>query len=321
MAKLGSNMQGVLLALGAMALYATHDVMIKLLGAHYAPFQTLFFAVLFSFPMVTIVLMHDTTLGNLRPKHPWWVLIRTVSSTITGFCAFYAFSNLPLAETYSILFMTPLLITVLSIPLLGETVRLRRWAAVVAGLIGVIVVLQPGQAHLGLGHLAALMAALFSSLANVIVRKIGNEERSTVLLLYPMMSNFLVMGALLGFVYQPMPGAHIGGFAAMAVLGTVAGLLFISAYKRAEAAIVAPMQYSQILWATFYGYVIFGETLRWNVVAGAGIIIASGLYIVFREGRGKASENTPVLSSMDMARDKGTRPAAGLLAKLRAAAR
>jgi drug/metabolite transporter (DMT)-like permease len=315
-----SNVQGALYALAAMFIYATHDVFIKFLGAHYAPFQTLFFAVLFSFPMVTFVLMQDTTVANLRPKHPWWVLIRTLSSTLVGFSAFYAFSNLPLAETYSILFITPLLITVLSIPILGETVRLRRWAAVIVGLIGVIIVLQPGQSDLGLGHLAALTAATFSSLANVIVRKIGQDERSAVLMLYPMVSNFLVMGAILGFahsIYVPMPIEHIGAFAAMALLGTVAGLLFIASYKRAEAAVVAPMQYSQILWATLYGYLFFGESVESNVVVGAGIIILSGLYIVFRESRSKNSANTPVLSSMDLARDKGTRPNAGVWAKLR----
>lgn len=316
-----SNLQGALLALAAMGLYATHDVFIKFLGGYYSSFQTLFFAVLFSFPVVSIVIMHDTTVANLRPVHPWWVLIRTVSSTINGFSAFYAFSNLPLAETYSILFITPLLITVLSIPLLGERVRVRRWAAVIVGLAGVMVVLQPGTSELSLGHLAALAAAVFSALANVIVRKIGHDERSAVLLLYPMVSNFILMGALLAFVYKPMPIGHIGSFAAMAVLGTCAGLLFIAAFKRAEAGVVAPMQYSQILWATFYGYVFFDETLKPNVLIGAAIIIASGLYILFREGRGKASANTPVLSSMDMARDKGTRPSSNIWARLRTGAR
>ena len=315
------NVSGALLGVLAMAIYATHDTFIKFLGGYYAPFQTLFFAVLFSFPVVTMVMLHDTTIGNLRPKHPWWVLIRTVSGTINGFCAFYAFSTLPLAEVYSILFITPLLITVLSIPLLGETVRLRRWAAVIVGLIGVMIVLQPGRAHLGLGHLAALTAAVMSSLANTIVRKIGQDERSAVLMLYPMTCNFLVMGALLPFVYREMPILHIGSFALMAVLGTTAGLIFIASYRRAEAAVVAPMQYSQIIWATIYGYLFFGETLKPNVLIGAGIIILSGLYIVFREGRSSVSANTPVTSSMDMGRDKGMRPQPGLLARRLTAAR
>jgi drug/metabolite transporter (DMT)-like permease len=312
-----SNVQGAGLALLAMAIFATHDVFIKWLGGFYAPFQTLFFAVVFSFPWVTVVLLQDATMDNLRPRHPWWVLLRTLSSTLVGFCAFYAFSVLPLAETYSILFMTPLLVTVLSIPLLGEKVRIHRWAAVVAGLIGVMIVLQPGEASLGLGHLAALMAALFSSLAAVIVRKIGPDERSTVLLVYPMMSNFLCMGAILAVMsshYRPMPVSHLGGFASIGILGTIAGLLLIVAYKKGEAAIVAPMQYSQIIWASIYGYFFFDETLSLNVLVGALVIIGSGLYIVFRESL--ASENTPVTSTMDMGRDRGIRPNFGLLAKL-----
>jgi len=317
----GSNVQGALLALAAMGLYATHDVFVKLLGGFYSPFQTLFFAVLFSFPLVMIVIMHDPTAANLRPVHPWWVLIRTAASSITGFLGFYAFSVLPLAETYSILFISPLLITVLAIPILGETVRLRRWAAVMVGLIGVVIVLQPGRSTLGLGHLAALGAAATSSLSNVVVRKIGHEERSAVLMLYPMMANFLVMGAFLGFVYEPMPVMHIGGFAAMAVLGTVGGLLFIAAFKQAEAGVVAPMQYSQIIWAALYGYIFFDETLAPNVFIGASVIILSGLYILFREGRGDASVNRPVLSSMDMGPDKGTRPATGIRARMWGAAR
>lgn len=312
-----SNVQAAALALLAMGLYATHDVFVKILGGDFAPFQTVFFAVLFSFPLVTMVMMHDVTVGNLRPHHPWWVALRSVMTTVTGFCAFYAFSVLPLAETYSILFMTPLLITVLAIPLLGEKVRLRRGLAVVVGLVGVMIVLRPGSAELGTGHLAALVAAFSSSLSNIIVRKIGNEERSAVLMLYPMMSNFVVMGCMLWFYYLPMERTHIAGFAVMAVLGTIGGLCFIAAFRKGEAAIVAPMQYSQILWATFYGYVFFGESLEMNVVIGATVIILSGLYIVFREGRSDASENKPVLSTMDMARDRGTRPSAGVVAQLR----
>ena len=171
---------------------------------------------------------------------------------------------------------------------------------------------------LGLGHLAALMAATFSSLANVIVRKIGNEERSTVLLLYPMMSNFLVMGALLGFVYQPMPGAHVGGFAAMAVLGTVAGLLFIAAYKRgrggdrgADAVFADPL----------------GDLLRlrhlWRDAAPEHhhrrrrSSSPRASTSCSARAAGRRPENTPVLSSMDMARDRGVRPTPSVWARLR----
>ncbi len=288
-------MKGALFGLMAFALYASHDVIIKLLGASYSPFQIIFFASLFSFPLVTFMLIRDATMGNLRPVHPWWIALRTFCSVVASSCAFYAFSALPLAQTYAILFAMPLIITVLSIPILKERVGGHRWAAVAVGLAGVLVVLQPGAQALTLGHTAALAAALFSGTAAIIIRKIGREERPVVVLLYPLAANFVVMAVLLPLVYKPMPLLHLGGLGALSVLGFVAGLLLIAAYRHSEAAIVAPMQYSQIIWASLFGALLFGDQLDRMTMIGTGIIIASGLYIVFRESRGGRSKNTPVL--------------------------
>ena len=306
------NARGALIALAAFLIFATHDVVIKILGGSYSAFQIVFFSVLLSFPLATVMLVRDSTPGNLRPMHPWWLAARTFAVVVTGVSAFYAFSVLPLAETYAILFASPLLITILAIPVLGETVRIRRWVAVVVGLIGVMVVLQPGQTELTLGHLAALVAAVGGSVASIIVRKIGAIERPVVLLLYPMLANFVVMALALPFVYQPMPIEHIGLLAVIAVFAWIASRLIIAAYASGEAAIIAPMQYSQIIWATVYGYLFFGETLSQSTVIGAGIIIASGLYIVLRESRTGASENTPVLRTRSRS-EIGTSPRISLL--------
>ena len=116
----------------------------------------MFFANLFGFPIVTLMLMRDPVDGNLRPRHPWWTLLRTGSAVISTTLVFYAFSVLPMAQTYALIFAAPLLITMLAIPILGETVGWRRQAAVVVGLIGVIVVLRPGDDRPHAGHLAAL---------------------------------------------------------------------------------------------------------------------------------------------------------------------
>ena len=213
----------------------------------------------------------------------------------TAISAFYAFTVLPLAQVYAILFAAPLLITILSIPILGERVRLRRWIAVLVGLGGVLVVLRPGAEPLTLGHLAALIAAIGGALASIIVRKIGKDERSVALLIFPMMTNFVVMGAVLPFVYVPMEPMHMGGVAVMSIMALIASALVIEGYKAGEAVIVAPMQYSQIIWASLFGFTIFGEQMDAMTLLGAVIIIGSGIYIVLREGRGNASENTPVL--------------------------
>lgn len=309
------NARGALIALLAFAIYATHDIAIKILGATYSPIQIVFFSVLLSFPLATVMLMRDNTAGTLIPRHPWWMALRTVAAVATGVSAFYAFSVLPLAQVYAILFAAPLMITVLAIPVLGEKVRLRRWAAVLVGLFGVLVVLRPGSTDLTLGHVAALVAALGGSIASIVVRKIGADERPVVMLLYPMMTNFVVMAGLLPLVYVPMPIEHLGLLGVVAVFAWIASRMIITAYQTGEAAIIAPMQYSQIIWATAYGAFFFGESIDMTTAVGAGIIIVSGMYIVLRESRAGASENTPVLRTRSRG-ETGTTPRISLFMRV-----
>lgn len=310
-----TTLQGVLVGLLAFALYASHDAAIKSLGGTYSPFQIVFFVVLLSFPMVTLMLVSDTKAENLRPRDPFWAAVRTAAVVIGGFCAFYAFAVLPLAETYAILFASPLIITVLSVPLLGEVVRVHRWLAVLVGLIGVLVVLRPGSAELGLGHLAALVSAFGSALAAVVMRKIGARERREVLLLYPLLANFGLMLCILPFVYVPMPLADLGLVLLIALLAVTAMSLMIRAYTLADAAMVAPMQYSQIIWATLFGWLFFGETSDVLTFVGAGIIIASGGYIVLREAGGGTSEHRPVLNNLSRRPEMGGMPRLSLIAR------
>lgn len=311
-----SNLRAALYALLAFALYATHDVVVKFLGAIYSPFQIIFYSVLLGFPLVTVMLMSDRTDGNLRPKHPWWTALRTATAVVTGISAFFAFTLLPLAQTYAILFAMPLLITLLAIPILGERVGLRRGLAVLVGLAGVMIVLRPGNAELGWGHAAGLLAAVTGAFTSIIVRKIGQDERSAVLMLYPMVANFVVMACIVPFVYVPMPVAHLGLLGVMAGLGFIATWLVIAAYRSGEAVIVAPMQYSQIIWAAIYGALLFDEQSDLYTIVGTTVIIASGIYIVLREDKGSVSENRPVLSNRSRA-ETGTMPRIGLLLQRR----
>ncbi len=303
-----SAFQGMVFGLVAFAAYATHDAAIKELGERYSPFQIVFFVVLFSFPIVTLMLVSDKTAANLRPRLPMLTTVRTVAVVIGGFCAFYAFSVLPLAETYAILFAAPILITILSVPILGEVVRMHRWFAVVVGLIGVLVVLRPGSADLGLGHLAAFVSAFGTALTAVVMRKLGGRERREVLLLYPLLANFVVMLSILPFVYVPMPFADLALLLGVSLLAVIAMTLMIRAYTLADAALVAPMQYSQIIWAALFGWVFFDETSDFLTFLGAGIIIASGLYIVLREAGAAGSLNKPVLRALSRRPEMGGAP-------------
>ena len=116
-----------------------------------------------------------------------------------------------------------------------------------------------------------------------------------MLMLYPMMTNVVLMGAILPFVYRPVPVEHMGLFALVAILGYGGGLCLIAAYRHGDAATVAPIQYSQIIWGAGLGLLFFAEVPDFMTGLGAAVIIASGIYVVIRESLGGRSENTPVL--------------------------
>lgn len=297
--------RGVGLAILGFALFSGHDAIIKTLGSAYAPFQVILFSTLFAFVPVSMSIVSDRAVDTFRPRHPWLILIRTLCMLIGGAGGFYAFSVLPMTEVYALLFAAPLLVTVLAVPFLGEVIRLRRGLAVVVGFIGVMVVLRPGSAEFTLGHLAALGAATASAFSNIIVRKISGEERSAVMILIPMIFTIIVMGALMPWVYVPVQGLDLGAFAAIGVIGVIAQSLIIAAYRAAPAVLIAPLQYSQILWAVAFGALFFNELPDIWVGVGAGIIIASGVFIVWRESRSNVSAQAPVSGAANPRPDSG----------------
>lgn len=294
----GSNPvpRGALFGLASFASFSTHDLVVKWLGETYPPTQILFFSILFGFPLLALMLISQKDAGSLRPRRPGWTALRAVSGAITAAAAFYAFSKLPMAEVYALVFAQPMLITLLAIPLLGETVGWRRRLAIAVGLVGVLIVLRPGPSGLSLAHAAAGLAAVTGALTAVIVRKIGREENNAVLLVYPMLTNFVLMGTTLAFFYKPMPVSALGANAAVAALGFVGMSLMILAYRNGTATTVAPMQYSQMIWAILFGALFFNEFPDWPTLLGVSVIILSGIAILWRESDPGVSENQPVLN-------------------------
>lgn len=312
---LGQNGKGASIALLAMAVYATHDAVIKTLGHEYPSHQILFFSQLLAFPLISVLLLARRSEASLWPTRPGWVAFRSGCVVMSGICGFYAFSHLPMTQVYAILFATPLLVTVLSIPILGEKVGIHRWGAVIVGLTGVMIVLRPGQASLEFGHLAAMGGAISSAFGSVIVRKLGRSERAVVLMLWPMLGNFVVTGSMLSIAYKPMALDDMALAGMISLLGLIGGFMVIRAYRTGEAAVVAPMQYSQIIWATLFGWFLFNESLDMPTFIGASVIIASGMYIVWREGSGGNSENRPVIEAR-MRPETVTSPKSTLLQRL-----
>jgi len=283
--RLSPNATGALMGLVSFALFAGHDALIKGLAGRYSAIQISFTIACFSFPLLIGMLATDRTVGTLLPVNRYWVILRGITGTFGAVTAFYAFRLLPFAEVYVLLFATPLLVTVLAVPLLGEKVGLRRALAVITGLIGVLIVLRPGTSGFSMGHIAALAAALCGATSAIITRRVGRQERPAVFVIYVTMTNFTLMGMALPLVYVPMTGPDLAIMALVALLAFTGMQFMIQSYRRAEAGVVAPMQYSQMVWAIFYGAMFFDETPDAVTLIGAAIVSASGLYIVLREAR------------------------------------
>ena len=290
-------LKGVGLELIGFAIFALHDALIK--SVQEVPvFQKVFFVVLFSFVPFTLFLAFDRTERTLRPRLPGLVALRCLFTVVGLLCVFHAFGTLPLAEVYSLLFAAPILITLLAIPILGERIRFIRWFAIILGMAGVLVVLRPGSTSLSWDHMAGLGAAMCVACTSIVTRKIGSREHSVTLIIYPMLTNVLVTGVATMFVYEPIAGRALLLLGAVGILSVLGQTLMIKAYRQCEAQFVAPMQYSQMLWALLYGVLVFHEEIDQTVMMGSAVIVCSGLLFIWREL--VASVRQPVLRTRNV---------------------
>ena len=290
-------LKGVGLGLVGFAVFSLHDAIIKsIIGV--PVFQVAFFAILFSFVPFTLFLAFDSTERTMRPRLPGLIALRCLFNVVGLLSVFYAFGKLPLSEVYSLLFSAPILITLLAIPILGERIRAIRWFAIVLGLIGVLIVLRPGSDSFTLDHLAAVTAAACVACNSIVTRKIGSREHSLTLIMYPMLTSVAITGLATAFVYVPMAGEVLLKLCFIGVLSVIGQTLMIQAYRSSEAQFVAPMQYSQMLWALIYGALIFNEAPDRTVLLGSAVIVCSGLLFVWREL--VASVKQPVLRNRNV---------------------
>lgn len=285
---------GPLLALAGFAVFSTHDALLKSLS-EYSVFQTIFFAMLFGYVPFSLAQVVNSNSGSLKAVNLKLVLLRSLLMVGSLCSAFLAFSMLPMVQVYVLIFMAPIIISILSIYFLGEKVHMFRWFAILLGLLGVIVVLRPSVETLTAGHLFGLIAAASSGGAAIIGRKVGSSENASTLILYPLLCSILVTGSVLPFVYKPMEIQDLSVMFLIGVFGQIGQLLVLLAYRSANAAFIAPMQYSQMIWAVIFGYLFFNESVdRW-VIIGSLITISSGVLIVWREAT--ASKIRPNLNT------------------------
>jgi drug/metabolite transporter (DMT)-like permease len=273
------------IGLGALAfgLFSLMDALVKWLSAGYPVPQILVCNALFALVPVGAMVVRRGGLPQLRTRRLGLHLVRGLLGTTGGFLAFFAFSRLPLADAYAIIFATPLLITALSVPILGEAVGWRRWSAVLVGFVGVLVMLRPGMAPISLGSLAALGAACASACAILLVRKLSVTETTTSIAFYSNVTAVVLTGIAFSPTFVVPRLLDLTLMAASGLIGGTALLVLIAAYRRSPAALVAPFQYSQMLWAILLGALVWSDFPEPLMLLGTSIVAASGLFILYRE--------------------------------------
>lgn len=278
---LSDTAKGMIFSALGFSLFAVGDAIFKYLSASYDVLDLVFFFGLFA--LLTYIVTSKKLGGfkrTFQTKNKKLHALRSILIATQVLTAFYAFSQLPLATVYALIFVAPILTSLLAIVILKEQVSRPQWLAIAIGFIGVLVILRPGLIPLDWATIAAITAAIVVSSANIIVRFLDNRETSLSLALYP---QILILTMMLPFVIIDFRMPALSDLIWMIAGGllSASGMLgLIKGFSKAAAAKAAPFHYIQMLWGVGLGYVIFGDIPDLWTGIGALIIIASGFWLI-----------------------------------------
>jgi|SRR5579859_961826 drug/metabolite transporter (DMT)-like permease len=274
--------RGIASMLLAVAIFSCMDALIKWLSAGYPTIEIVFFRSSFAFlPLFPALLSGGR--AALRTRRPLTQAGRAGIGLVSMFGFFYCFRLMPLADVFGIAFSAPIFVTALSVPMLGEKVGIRRWSAVVVGFVGVLVMLRPDTGVFASASWIALFATMLYALGQIFVRDLTKTETTTCIVFYVTLTTTAVSAAALPFVWVTPGPADAVLLAAVGILGGVAQLAFTRAFRLAPAAVISPFDYTGLLYAGVIGYYLWGDVPTAMFLVGAAIVMASGLYILYRE--------------------------------------
>ncbi len=274
---------GIVMMLVGIAAFAVMDATIKWLTADYSVAQVVALRRWFGLPLLCLFALRGGGLQQLRTRRPLVHLSRYLLVLGLSFCFFWALSQMKLVDAIAISFAAPIFITALSVPVLREMVGLHRWIAVAAGFAGVLIMLRPGPGVFQWAALVALAAVLCYALLMITTRAFKSTESAAALVLYPQLGISLTGIVLAPFFWITPQPLDLGLFALAGVFGSVGIMCITHAFRFAPAAVVSPFEYSALIWATLLGYLVWGELPDRVTLIGASIVVASGLYIIYRE--------------------------------------
>jgi len=276
---------GIASIIVGMAAMSVMDACAKWLGTGYPLAELVFFRNLFALAPILWVVWRA---GGRRTLRPVWHLGHVLRATfgLTAIFSFFAgLRYLPLAEAISIAFAAPLMVTALSVPILGERVGARRWAAVIVGFVGVLIMTRPGADAFRPEALLILGAALSYALVMLLTRRLARSDTTSAIVFHSTVLSLVASGLLLPFGWRTPVGWDLAIFVLMGAVGGAGTFFMTLAYRHAPAAVVAPFDYTALIWGTLIGWLVWRELPDTTVWAGVLVVIASGLYILHRETR------------------------------------
>ncbi|MDX1442508.1 MAG: DMT family transporter [Gammaproteobacteria bacterium] len=281
-----SHLPGIAMMCGATFTFALMDACMKQLAEHYPPLQVAFLRGIAALPFVFAWVGYRERRYRVLLEVRWaWHVARGALAVLLLGSFIYSLSRMPMSEAYSLFFVAPLLITALSAPLLGEHVSAAKWIAIIVGFGGVLIALQPGADTDVLGAIGALVGATCYALNAISTRILGRTDSTAAMAFW--FTAFLAIGAgLLALPgWKPLQLGDAWWIVGVGLTGAIAQLLLTSAFRIAPAALLAPFEYTALLWGTLLDIALWQVLPSGVVLAGAGVIVASGLFLLRAEKR------------------------------------
>jgi drug/metabolite transporter (DMT)-like permease len=283
--------RGALLMLGATALFTIMSALIKGLSDNIHFIETMFFRSAFALPVMLVIAARGRDWGLLRTRRFPAHMVRAFTGTMAQGCSFYALTVLPLAEQTALTYTTPLFVTLLSIPFLGEKVGIHRWSAVLLGFGGILVIALGEGAFQGsapdrvvaIGMAVAVAQGVWSAMTTLLVRSLSATESSATIVLWQSLLMTAFTLAALPFFWTTPTLLELVLLVLVGLIGGVAQIMLTEAYASAQVSALGPYSYTSILWSVAIGWVVFSDAPGWSTLVGAALIVASGLYILHRE--------------------------------------
>lgn len=288
-----STLTGITLKIFSVAVFVGMSTCIKAAGTVPAG-QIVFFRSFFAiFPIIAFLAFKGKLGTAFSTKRP----LNHIARGVVGVCAmglgFFALTRLPLPEAITLNYAQPLLVVVFSSIFLGEAIRVYRWSAVAVGLVGVLIISWPELTLLSsdealddqevLGVIAALVAAAISAVAMLLVRNLVQSERTATIVLWFSVTASVMALLSLPFGWQALTPLQAGLLVAAGFCGGLGQILMTSAYRHAEASVVAPFEYTSMILGVVVGYLVFGDVATLNMLVGGVIVVAAGIFIIWRE--------------------------------------